>query len=288
MLLSVIIPTYKRHETLSLCLQRLTPEKQSMSSDQFEVIVSDDGFSEESQALLKRDFPWAIYKCGPQKGPAANRNNGAKAASGEWLIFLDDDCLPEPTFLSAYAEGIKKHPEYLVFEGRTLPDRPRWTLAEESPVNADGGFLWSCNFMISQKLFFEVGAFCELFPYACMEDVDFRDQLTKRGIKFVFVPEALVIHPWRTMVPEDKFMKSRLVSHEVYFTRHPQTRPGFLGTTIAVVRMWLQFIAKEGPPLKYRGSWRYCLRLWTVSKCQYINWAEDRRRQKTGIEQRST
>jgi glycosyltransferase involved in cell wall biosynthesis len=278
MLLSIVIPTYKRHEILGLCLKQLTPEIQKLSADSFEVIVSDDGFGEESQTLLKRDYPWAIHNRGPQKGPAANRNSGASIARGEWLIFLDDDCQPEPGFLSGYVEAIQKNPNYSIFEGRTLPDRPRATLAEESPVNAHGGYLWSCNFLIKRKLFFEVGGFCELYPYACMEDVDFREQLTKRDLKFLFVPEACVIHPWRPMTPDDKFLTSRLVSHTVYFDRHPQTRPSLFGTCKGIVRMWLFLIISDGPKLKYHGFGRYCARLWTVTKCELMNWAAFKRR----------
>src|SRR5450631_181394 len=153
--LSVIIPTYKRRDVLSTCLKRLGPEVQNLSLDSYEVIVTDDALADDPANGLGHDFAWVHHTCGPQKGPAANRNSGAKSAKGEWLIFLDDDCLPEPSFLSAYLEAIRQNPDYRIFEGKTLRDRPQLRLDEEAPLNDTGGYLWSCNFLIQKKLFFE-------------------------------------------------------------------------------------------------------------------------------------
>jgi glycosyltransferase involved in cell wall biosynthesis len=279
MLLSVIIPTFKRHETLTTCLKHLAPEVQNLPSDLFEVIVTDDAPDNDTRDSLNRDFPWVLHNCGPQKGPASNRNSGANSARGEWLIFLDDDCLPQSSFLSGYIDAIKKNPDYLVFEGRTSAERPKVSLDEEAPINDDGGFLWSCNFLIKRKLFFEVGGFCELYPYACMEDVDFREQLKEKDIKFLFVPKASVIHPWRVMTPDDKFLKVRMVSHAIFFDRYPPLKPTFFGTCKAIIRMWLIFIIMDAPELKFRGFWRYSARLWTVTVCQFWNWSDINRKQ---------
>src|SRR5271155_4241866 len=100
MFLSVIIPTYKRREILSVCLQRLAPEIQNLSPDLFEVIVTDDALGDDPHDSLTQEYPWVRHNRGPQKGPASNRNSGAKSARGDWLIFVDDDCLPQPSFLS--------------------------------------------------------------------------------------------------------------------------------------------------------------------------------------------
>jgi glycosyltransferase involved in cell wall biosynthesis len=273
MLLSVIIPTFKRHETLTTCLKHLFPEVQNLSSDLFEVIVTDDAPDHETRDSLKRDFPWVLHNPGPQKGPASNRNSGAKSARGEWLIFLDDDCLPQPSFLSSYIEAINRNPGYQVFEGRTSAERPKTSLDEEAPINDDGGYLWSCNFLIKRKLFFELGGFCELYPYACMEDVDFREQLKARDVKFLFAPKASVIHPWRSLAPDDKFLKMRLVSHAIFFDRYPSMKPSFYTTCRTLIRMWLLFLVIDAPRLKYRGFRRYCSRLSTVTLCQFLNWS---------------
>jgi glycosyltransferase involved in cell wall biosynthesis len=268
MFLSVIIPTFKRPESLRLCLEQLTPEIQHLSPDLFEVIVTDDAPDNDQRETLSRDFPWAHHNRAPQKGPAANRNSGAKAACGEWLVFLDDDCIPQPSLLSAYIEAINKNPDYLVFEGSTLAERPRMRLDEDAPINDRGGYLWSCNFAIKRTLFFEVGGFCELYPYACMEDVDFREQLKKRDLKFLFLPTASVIHPWKIYTADDGYLDKHSISHAIFFDRYPLLRPSFYNLCKAILRGWAQGLLKEAPRMKFRGFGGYFSRQLHLTRSQ--------------------
>ena len=279
MLLSVIIPTFKRHETLGDCLKHLASEIQNISPDLFEVIVTDDAPGDELRDFLSRNYPWTLHNRGPQKGPAANRNSGAKLARGEWLIFLDDDCLPQPSFLSAYIEAIGKNRDCLVFEGCTLAERPRIRLDEEAPINDRGGYLWSCNFLIKRKLFLEMGGFCELYPYACMEDVDFREQLRGRGVNFLFVPQASVVHPWRSLAPDNKYLTMLLTSHAIYFERYPMQGPSFYRTCRSILRVWIVGLFIEAPHLKFRGFWRFVGRQSTITRYQFLIWAGFGRKQ---------
>ena len=266
MFLSVIIPTFKRHETLIICLKHLAPKVQNVSSDLFEVIVTDDAPDSNLRESLDEDYSWVRLVSGPRRGPASNRNNGAKSAGGDWLIFLDDDCLPQPSFLSAYIEAIHNHPGSLVFEGRTLAERPRTRLDEEAPINEKGGYLWSCNFMVRRTLFLEMGGFCELYPYACMEDVDFREQLRERDIKFLFVPKASVVHPWRALAPEDKYLNMLLVSHAIFFQRYPLLRPSFFMTCRTILRGWVLALLVEAPYLRFCGFKRHLARQSTLTQ----------------------
>jgi glycosyltransferase involved in cell wall biosynthesis len=271
MFLSVIIPTYKRRETLIPCLKLLAPEKQNLSLDSYEVVVTDDALTDRLEEFLKSDFPWVVYNKGPQAGPAANRNSGANASRGDWLIFLDDDCLPQPTFLSAYAKAIQANPEYSVFEGSTLPERPKVRMDEEAPINENGGYLWSCNFLIKRSLFSEIGGFCEIYPYACMEDVDFREQLNLKKAPFLFVREASVIHPWRLLTSDIKYLKVRVISHAIFLERYPDRRPNFLGSCQSIFRGWLHgFIL--APQLRFRGFGRFVSRMATVTIYHFVNW----------------
>jgi GT2 family glycosyltransferase len=198
-LFSVIIPTYHRNDLLAKCLDCLIPEIQTLPAEQYEVIVTDDGFETTAEEMIKNHYPWVKWLAGKGKGPAANRNNGAKFARGEWLAFTDDDCLPDTQWLEAYAEAMDNRPDYQVFEGRTYVDRPQKSLAEISPINESGGHLWSCNFSINKKLFEVLGGFDERFPYAAMEDVEIQFRLKKAGHSFSFVKSASVCHPWRKM-----------------------------------------------------------------------------------------
>jgi GT2 family glycosyltransferase len=189
--------------------------------EQYEVIVSDDGSQTTAQEMICDRYPWAKWVAGSRQGPAANRNNGARYAKGEWLVFTDDDCLPDPQWLEAYAKAVVTEPSCLVFEGRTYVDRPRRTLAEISPANESGGYLWSCNFAIQRQLFESISGFDERFPYAAMEDVDLRRRLTKAGYKFSFIKTASVCHPWRYKGGWKK-LKQHQESTLIYLSIHPE------------------------------------------------------------------
>ena len=75
-----------------------------------------------------------------EKGSAANRNHGAKM-QGTWLIFIDDDCLPDKNIMLEYDREARLNPELTVMEGYIDVDRPKERLDEESPVNKTGDVL---------------------------------------------------------------------------------------------------------------------------------------------------
>ena len=145
MLFSVIIPTYHRNDLLAKCLDCLASNVQTLISDDHEVIVTDYGSLTTAEEMINHHYSWVKWVAGSHNSPAANRNNGARYAQGEWLVFTDDDCLPDPQWLEAYTKNMTNGMNYLVLEGRTYVDRPRKSLAETSPVNETGGYLWSCN-----------------------------------------------------------------------------------------------------------------------------------------------
>ena len=193
---SIIVPTYKRHHSLSLCLSQLDSAFQSIDVP-YEVIVTDDDKEGSARRNLEDTYPWVRWIQGPGKGPAANRNNGAAHANSQWLVFTDDDCLPDASWLSAFKEIIQSDQHVQVLEGKTVPIGERFSLDEAAPVNLKGGFLWSCNFAIKKHAFELLHGFDEAFPHACMEDVDFADRIVEASLPVIFVEKALVGHPWR-------------------------------------------------------------------------------------------
>ena len=220
---SVIVPTCDRNALLTKCLSRLAPEIQSLPAEEYEVVVTDDGRGVTAESLVAEQHPWARWVAGPRKGPAANRNNGARHAAGEWLAFIDDDCIPDARWLRAYKAALSAHPAASVLEGRTYVDQPRATLADVSPVNETGGHLWSCNFAVRADTFNLLGGFDERFPYAAMEDVDLCLRLTRAGHSFPFVRGAAVCHPWRARGGWAK-LKQHQESTFIYLAIHPDER----------------------------------------------------------------
>ncbi|MCB0170537.1 MAG: glycosyltransferase [Anaerolineae bacterium] len=219
-LFSVIIPTCHRNDLLAKCLDCLAPDIQTLPAAEYEVIVTDDGSKSTAEQLITENYPWVRWVAGPRTGPAANRNNGAKHAQGEWLVFTDDDCLPDPGWLEAYAEALGIFPTILVFEGRTYVNQPRRSLAEKSPINETGGYLWSCNLAIYKLLFETLDGFDERFPYAAMEDVELRVRLKKNNKRFVFIDRASVCHPWRLAGGKNK-LEQHHQSTLIYLSIHP-------------------------------------------------------------------
>jgi len=191
--ISVIIPTYHRNELLRKCLARLKPGVQTLPADQYEVIVTDDGSKTTAEEMIRDDYPWVKWVAAPRKGPAANRNNGAKYAQSEWFAFTDDDCLPEPDWLSAFVASTKG--SALALEGAIHPlgDYDNQDL-NSCPINLTGGYFWSANIAVHRSVFEKVEGFDPNYPYPYHEDVDFKDRVSL-NTTILFVPEAIVFHP---------------------------------------------------------------------------------------------
>lgn len=199
----------------------------------YEVIVADDGRTSTAEAMIRQRFPWARWVQGPGIGPAANRNAGAAVARGRWLAFTDDDCLPQPQWLQAFYIAIISNPNTSVFEGKTVPDRPRKTLSEHSPIGSQAGNLWSCNFAILRSQFELLGGFDAQFR-VCMEDNDFALRVRQKRLTFPFIHDALVVHPWRSRrLARDgwKSSNAEVADHLRFKQKHPDSlsiKPGRL------------------------------------------------------------
>lgn len=270
---SVIIPTCERREMLAACLERLAPGAQTLAAVDYEVIVSDDGRA-TAESLIRERFPWARWTAGPRRGPAANRNCGAALARGEWLVFTDDDCLPDAGWLGAYAAGRREHGAARVLEGRTYVDRPQEHPLETSPLNENGGLLWSCNFAIERALFAELGGFDERFPYNAMEDRELHVRLQIRRIAPVFCREAAVLHPWRLTTNLRRHRERHVASQLLLESIHPGC--GFPAPWWQLARTYLRVAVCEQLPWFFRRP-RVALgavpRLWCTMTADVIRTA---------------
>lgn len=211
MLISVVIPTCNRYDLLRICLNNLLPSYQTIESLDYEIIVSDDTKENNQLDILQKEYKTVRFLSGPKKGPASNRNFGAKQATGDWIVFIDDDCIPDKELLKSYYQEIIKG-EYKGFEGRIEADRDQKRFDEESPINTEGGCFWSCNIAVEKNIFDKVNGFDEAFPFPALEDTDFYMRL-KSVTETSFVEKAKVIHPWRRMTAFTTY-KKRIFSHQ--------------------------------------------------------------------------
>jgi GT2 family glycosyltransferase len=221
---SVIIPTYNRNDLLAKCLDCIAPGVQLLSADQYEVIVSDDGRDTTAEEMIRDKYPWVKWVSGASKGPAANRNNGASYAKGEWLVFTDDDCLPSPQWLNEYSQAIKG--TSLALEGAIHPLGNLNQDMADCPVNLTGGCFWSANIAIKRLLFEKIKGFDLNYSIAAHEDQDLKIRI-ELNANILFVPNAVVIHPVRIL--SLSYILSQQPKRCRAFAYHARKNRGVLG-----------------------------------------------------------
>jgi GT2 family glycosyltransferase len=195
---SVVIPTCHRNDLLARCLESLRPGEQLAESTSYEVIVTDDAQGQTAEAMMRAQFPWARWVQGPSRGPAANRNNGAHHAMGEWICFTDDDCVASKEWITAFRNASNDESIDLM-EGQTrIPDKTDNPF-EHAVFNRKGGVYWSCNLAIRRERFLALGGFDEDFLEAASEDMEFAHRFHAHHLHSKFYPEALVYHPVRSI-----------------------------------------------------------------------------------------
>lgn len=107
---SVIVPTFNRLDEIRELLQSL--EKQSLPKEKFEVIIVDDGSTDETEAFVTKliatgTLNLSFYKQ-DHKGPGPARNTGMEKACGEYYVFVDSDCIADENWLKAYDVALKE------------------------------------------------------------------------------------------------------------------------------------------------------------------------------------
>lgn len=227
--MTVVVAYYEAPDALALTLAGL--ERQTYPVDLFEVVVVDDG-SDPPLDLAQLDLA-ALNGTGPSRlslrvvhqedlgfGLARARNNGARAAQGDVLIFLDCDMVPEADWLAAHARwhhaasdlltlGFRQHVEVDgigasdvrdrpgtladLFEGRPI-QRPEWIerrmeATDDLASDADDVFrtVTGGNFAVSKAFFETAGTFDESFTQWGSEDIEFGWRAYTMGA--VLVPE---------------------------------------------------------------------------------------------------
>ena len=112
MFFSIIIPTYNRLGILEKCLRALESQTYEQPITEYEVIVVDDGSTDDTVPWLKAnatEFPHLQLWPQSHHGPAAARNLGVEVARGNFIIFIDSDLVVTDNFLQAHANTLIKY-----------------------------------------------------------------------------------------------------------------------------------------------------------------------------------
>ena len=107
---SVVVPTYNRRELLKRALLSIL----SQTSLPTEVTVIDDGSTDGTELMLRREFPQVIYCYQKNLGVSAARNLGIQQATGDWIAFLDSDDEWLPEKLATQKAALATNPEYKI------------------------------------------------------------------------------------------------------------------------------------------------------------------------------
>jgi GT2 family glycosyltransferase len=201
---SIVIPCRDRAGELAVLLASLA----GLEPAPLEVIVVDDGSAQPLSApgarVLRNERP---------VGPAAAKNQGAAAAGGEFLLFMDSDTeAVDPGLLGRLTALFQARSDCGIAGGEFILRDGEWRVALRSfdaagavqtrllpaPVAATSGVshISSSNLMIRASVFSELGGYWEPYRYI-MEDVDLCVLARARGWK-VYTGSELAVRHYRT------------------------------------------------------------------------------------------
>jgi glycosyltransferase involved in cell wall biosynthesis len=205
---SVVVPTYNRLGRLRQVITAL--EQQAYPPDAYEVVIISDGSTDGTDAYLEALRSTIRLRWFPQanRGPAAARNVGIHKADGEFIVFIDDDVVPEPQLLGEHArshheagrevvvvgplltpEGFEMSP-WVRWEQEMLMKQYRALLRGDWPASARQFYTGNASLRRSHIL--AAGGFDEGLRRA--EDVELAYRLANKGLDFVFNMQAVGMH----------------------------------------------------------------------------------------------
>lgn len=220
--ISVIVPTYNRRETVLRSLQTLFA--QNLAPSRYEVIVVVDGSIDGTAAALQALRPACGFQVIEQenRGLAAARNTGYRAARAGLVLFLDDDMLCDPGLVQAHLQAHVGTNSIAAFGAIFLsPDSPPSLAAECFKREIGSSHLqrrlnpslqWQlreCIFSNSSIMLGrlnELGGFDE--DFRMREDLEFGIRLFRTDVKPVALPGA-VAYQYYDKTSEDLIRDSK-------------------------------------------------------------------------------
>jgi GT2 family glycosyltransferase len=211
-LLSIIIPHYNGAHHLPPCFTAL----RGQTYPHLEIILVDNGSTDESVAVTRRNFPEVeIIELGRNLGLTGAINRGIARASGEVIVPLNNDTEVALGWAEALVDALQAHPEAGIVASKMLLFDRRDTLhsagdgfgldgiplnrgvwqKDEGQFDRDTYIFGGCGGAVAyrREMLAEIGLFDEdLFMY--LEDVDLNWRAQLAGYRAVFAPQAVVYH----------------------------------------------------------------------------------------------
>ena len=261
--ISVVIPCYNAGANITRLLEQLGA--QSIPRDRYEIIVIDDGSTDDTAARVEAIKNVQLLKQ-KQCGPGAARNLGVEKSRGRLVLFVDSDLEVAEDLLQRHLGFHDAHPDIALTGGGVEPPKKlpvlSWVLADHfaSWFNVhpkvrypdEPEYLPSLNMCIKKDLV--AGKHGLTFPDGLKhtgEDVLYCHALRAKGLKLAFLPNAIVRHHDRTTMADHLNHMYRWGHHAPFvrgalrdlkfgflFPRNPLLTP-FTGPLIVAGYTWL-------------------------------------------------
>jgi glycosyltransferase involved in cell wall biosynthesis len=206
--ITVVLATADRAGLLRLALESLAA--QTLPAEMFEVVVVDDGSTDDTR-LIAEAFGSGLnahYAYQRRSGIGSARNHGLFLASGDIVLFVDDDDVAAPTLLEEHLRAHSRHPDLadaVLGMTRLAPDAAPDPLM--SYVTGAGGHLfsydaltrgalldfryfWGGRTSCKRSFMLQHGVFDQGFRFGC-EDVELAYRLSKHGLRVFYEPDAV-------------------------------------------------------------------------------------------------
>ena len=201
--LSIIIATHARPDALARLIESLAPQLNS----QRELFIADNGTREPSP--IPEAAPPLTHLHDARPGKCRIQNRAIAAATGDLIVFLDDDLIVAPRFLDQVEQFFRDHPEFAAMKGRILPAEDPARKAGPKAVYLDlpiadhGEHVIEVRGVLGANMAFRraaldrVGNFDEwLGPGAAghEEETEISARIRRAGLKIGYAPLAVVYH----------------------------------------------------------------------------------------------
>jgi glycosyltransferase involved in cell wall biosynthesis len=173
---------------------------QTVAADQYEVVLVNDGSSDDTPAAIERSRRIATCRFTvvnqANAGLARARNAGIARCTGERIAFIDDDVLPTPVFVAEHLRSDARHGDVVV-RGAVINTEsfdalpvPVWSVR-----NYSANWFWTSNVSLRRsRLDAAGGRFDESFSEYGWEDIELGLRLRALGTKAVFNRRAVAFH----------------------------------------------------------------------------------------------
>ncbi len=203
---SVMIPVRNLQDRLKQVLPVLLRELEA--HPQWELVLGDDHSEDGTPRLLEQQSHPRVqtFLADAHLGRGALRNRLAELANGQWLVFLDGDCIPQPGWMDAWEKAVQKDESSswvgtVLYENCGKSGLGRFLSRASGPSRFKTQDLFDCSYfttgnsMVKAHDFRRVGGFPEDFRGWGGEDFDLGLRLQKSGVTLRHQPASVVLHP---------------------------------------------------------------------------------------------